>query len=94
MASTICESVQGQDKLQGSRSIGEVGVGECGQEKMHPEGRGEGWEMLVWIGPQTRGIWTLRSGKRFVNADDSGREEEEKGLKATSAVLMASITFA
>ena len=56
MASTICESVQGQDKLQGSRSIGEVDVGECGQEKMHPEGRGEGWEMLGWNGPELGGF--------------------------------------
>ena len=34
------------------------------------------------------------AGKGWVvDADDDGREEEEKGLKATSAVLIASVTF-
>ena len=65
MRPAVCESVRGQDKLQGSRSIGEVDVGECGQEKMHSEVRGEGWEMLGWISPETRGIGTLWSGKRL-----------------------------
>ena len=50
MCPTVCESVQGQDTLPGSRNISEVGVGECGQEKkMYSEGQEEGWEMLGWI---------------------------------------------
>ena len=65
MRPTVCESVQGQDKFQGSRSIGEVGVGECGQEKMYSEGRGEGWEMLGWIVVETRRIGTLQSGQKL-----------------------------
>ena len=83
---TVCESVQGQDTLPGSRSINGVGVSECGQEKkMHSGGRGREGRCLI--------------GSALKLGDYDLVERIKVGLskrtKATSApVLTVSMTFA
>ena len=68
MRPTVCESVRGQDKLQDSRSIGGVDVGECRQERKAGEMDGR---CLVRSALK---LGVLRAEKCWViDADDSGR---------------------